>query len=112
MYNAILKGIGHFDRFFYYIKKYYRIYNFYIRNKQFLNQKILYINVREIKKRLGDKKMRNEYEMGTVADYISGLNNVKCVSIEEKEIEKQVEKYLLNVQRAKTNAKIVEALLA
>ena len=66
----------------------------------------------EIKKRLGDKKMRNEYEMVTVADYISGLNNVKCVSIEEKEIEKQVEKYLLNVQRAKTNAKIVEALLA
>ena len=32
--------------------------------------------------------MRNEYEMVTVADYISGLNNVKCVSIEEKEIEK------------------------
>ena len=31
--------------------------------------------------------MRNEYEMVTVADYISGLNNVKCVSIEEKEIE-------------------------
>ena len=29
--------------------------------------------------------MRNEYEMVTVADYISGLNNVKCVSIEEKE---------------------------
>ena len=55
--------------------------------------------------------MRNEYEMVTVADYISGLNNVKCVSIEEKEIEKQVEKYLLNVQRAKTNAERVEALL-
>ena len=56
--------------------------------------------------------MRNEYEMVTVADYINELDNVKCVSIEEKEIEKQVEKYLLNVQRAKTNAKIVEALLA
>ena len=38
---------------------------------------------------------------------LTNLNKTK-----EKEIEKEVEKYLLNVQRAKTNAKIVEALLA
>ena len=56
--------------------------------------------------------MRNEYEMVTVTDYINELDNVKCLSLEEKEIANQVEKYLLNVQRAKTNAKIVEALLA
>ncbi len=56
--------------------------------------------------------MRNDYEMITVKDYVDSLDNVKCLSIEEKEIEASVEKYLLSVQRAKTNAKIVEALLA
>ncbi len=56
--------------------------------------------------------MSNKYEMVTVKDYIDSLDNVKCLSVEEKEIENQVEKYLLNVQRAKTNEKILEALLA
>lgn len=56
--------------------------------------------------------MRKEYEMVTVNEYVKSLDNVKCTSIEEKEIANQVEKYLLNVQRAKTNEKIVEALLA
>ncbi len=56
--------------------------------------------------------MRNDYEMVTVKDYVESLDNVKCLSVEEKEIEKSVEKYLLSIQRAKTNEKIVEALLA
>ena len=56
--------------------------------------------------------MRKEYEMITVADYVNELDEVKCLSVEEKEIAENVEKYLLSVQRAKTNAKIVEALLA
>ena len=56
--------------------------------------------------------MRKEYEMVTVSEYVKSLDNVKCTSIAEKEIANQVEKYLLNVQRAKTNEKIVEALLA
>ena len=83
-----------------------------IKNKQFLNRKILYINVREIKKRLGDKKMRNEYEMVTVKAYVDSLDEVKYNTVSEQEIANEVEKYLLNIRRADTNAKIVEALLA
>ncbi len=56
--------------------------------------------------------MRKDYEMITVKDYVESLNTVRCLTVEEKEIESSVEKYLLSVQRAKTNAKIVEALLA
>lgn len=56
--------------------------------------------------------MSKEYELVTVVDYLKSLDNVKCVSISEKEISEQVEKYLLNVKRSETNAKIVEALLA
>ena len=60
----------------------------------------------------GDKIMRNDYEMITVADYVNTVENVKCLSVEEKEIQAQVERYLLNQKRYETNAKIVEALLA
>ena len=60
----------------------------------------------------GDKVMRNDYGMITVKDYVDSLDSVKCLSVEEKEIAANVEKYLLSIQRAKTNAKIVEALLA
>lgn len=56
--------------------------------------------------------MRNEYEMVTVSSYLDELDEVKCLNLEEKEIAKQVEKYLLNQKRNETNAKIVEALLA
>ncbi len=56
--------------------------------------------------------MRNDYEMITVKDYVESLNDVRCLTVEEKEIEASVEKYLLSIQRAKTNEKIVEALLA
>ena len=56
--------------------------------------------------------MRNDYEMMTVADYVNTVENVKCLSVEEKEIQAQVERYLLNQKRYETNAKIVEALLA
>lgn len=56
--------------------------------------------------------MRRDYEMTTVKAYVDSLDNVKCLSVEEKEIETSVEKYLLSIQRAKTNEKIVEALLA
>lgn len=56
--------------------------------------------------------MRNEYEMVTLTAYVELLDNTTVTSIEEKEIEAQVEKYLLNQKRYETNAKIVEALLA
>jgi len=56
--------------------------------------------------------MRNDYEMITVLDYVNTLDNVKCLTVEEKEIEAEVEKYLLNTKRNETNSKIVEALLA
>ncbi len=56
--------------------------------------------------------MRNEYEMITVSEYINNLETVKVLSVEEQQIEAEIEKYLLSAQRAKTNAKVVEALLA
>ncbi len=56
--------------------------------------------------------MRNDYEMITVADYVNSLDNVKVLSVEEQQIEAEIEKYLLNSKRAETNSKIVEALLA
>ena len=55
--------------------------------------------------------MRNDYEMITVAAYVNNYE-VKYTNINEKEIEREVEKYLLNVKRSETNAKVVEALLA
>ena len=52
--------------------------------------------------------MRNDYEMVTVKAYVVALDN----KVNEEEVSRQVEKYLLSVKRAQTNAKIVEALLA
>ena len=55
--------------------------------------------------------MTNNYEMVTVKSYLDSLGT-ECVSLTEEELSKQVERYLLNVKRAQTNAKIVESLLA
>lgn len=55
--------------------------------------------------------MKKEYEMITLAAYVEKYE-VEYLNNEEKEIEAQVEKYLLNIKRAETNAKVVEALLA
>ncbi len=55
--------------------------------------------------------MSNKYEMVTVKSYVDSLGT-ECVSLTEEEISRQVEKYLLSVKRAQTNAKIVESLLA
>ena len=56
--------------------------------------------------------MRNEYEIVTVKAYVDSLDEVKYNTVSEQEIANEVEKYLLNIRRADTNAKIVEALLA
>ena len=56
--------------------------------------------------------MRNEYEMVTVKAYVDSLDEVKYNTVSEQKIANEVEKYLLNIRRADTNAKIVEALLA
>lgn len=56
--------------------------------------------------------MRNDYEMITVTAYVDSLNEVKCTTVAEAQIIREVEKYLLNAKRNETNAKIVEALLA
>ncbi|MBQ8459622.1 hypothetical protein IJ541_09135 [bacterium] len=56
--------------------------------------------------------MRNDYEMVTVAAYVESLDEVKYTSVTEKEIQAELERYLLNTRRSETNAKIVEALIA
>ncbi len=52
-----------------------------------------------------------KYELVTVESYLNSLE-VSCTSVSEKEIEKQVEKYLSNLKRYENNAKVIEALLA
>ena len=58
--------------------------------------------------------MKNSnYEMVTVNDYVKMLDNeIKYLDNDAKEIRARVERYLLKVRRAQTNAKILEALLA
>lgn len=55
--------------------------------------------------------MKKTYEMITLKNYIKTYG-VEYSNPEEKDIEKQLEKYLLSKQRNETNAKIIEALLA
>lgn len=57
--------------------------------------------------------MKKDYQMVTVYDYMKMLDNeVKYLDKDTKEIKANVEKYLLNMRRAQTNAKILETLLA
>ena len=52
-------------------------------------------------------------QMVTVCDYMKMLDEeVKYLNNDAKEIRKNVEKYLLSMRRANTNAKILESLLA
>ena len=59
---------------------------------------------------IGESEMKKIYEMVTLKKYLDTYD-VKCVNPTEKEIEKQIERYLLNKQRNETNAKTIEALL-
>lgn len=54
--------------------------------------------------------MKNKHQMITVCEYLKMLD-VKYVNKDEQELKANVEKYLLSVQRANTNAKILEELL-
>ena len=56
--------------------------------------------------------MAKDYGMITLKAYIDALDSDNTVSVAQSEIEEKVEKYLLNVQRAKTNALIIESLLS
>ena len=58
--------------------------------------------------------MNKEYQMVTVYDYLKMLDkeNVTYVNTDAKKIKENVEKYLLNMRRAETNAKLLEVLLA
>ena len=54
-----------------------------------------------------------DYQMITVCEYVNMLDNeVKYLDSDAKAIKANVEKYLLYMRRANTNAKILEALLA
>ena len=57
--------------------------------------------------------MKNNYQMVTVKEYLSMLDNdVKYLDTDAQEIKANVKKYLLSIRRAQTNAKILESLLA
>ena len=57
--------------------------------------------------------MNKEYQMVTVYDYLKMLDkDVKYVNNDAKTIKENVEKYLINIRLAQTNAKLLEVLLA
>lgn len=56
--------------------------------------------------------MKNAYKMITLQSYIRELDDKNVVSLTDKSLEQKVEAYLLSRQRAASNVKIVEALLA
>lgn len=65
------------------------------------------------KKKICGEKMNKEYQMVTVYDYLKMLDkDVKYVNNDAKTIKENVEKYLINMRRAQTNAKLLEVLLA
>jgi len=59
-------------------------------------------------------KMKNSnYQMITVDEYIKMLDNeVQYLDNDARQIRASIERYLLKMRRAQTNAKILEALLA
>ncbi len=58
--------------------------------------------------------MKNQaYQMVTVCEYLNLLDNEgKYIDDNAQALQASVEKYLLSMRRAKTNAKILESLLA
>lgn len=56
--------------------------------------------------------MKKNYEMITLKNYINSLEDKNIISLNDKSIELAVEKYMLSLKRAETNAKTLEALLA
>ena len=55
---------------------------------------------------------KNNYQMITVKEYVNMLDNeVTYLDTDAKELKASVEKYLIKVRRAQTNAKILESLL-
>lgn len=58
--------------------------------------------------------MKNQaYQMVTVCEYLNLLDNEgKYIDDNAQALQASVEKYLLSIRRAKTNAKILESLLA
>lgn len=56
--------------------------------------------------------MKRKYEFITLHNYIESLGDKNVISLNDKSIEIEVEKYLLSLKRAESNAKVVEALLA
>ena len=56
---------------------------------------------------------KNSYQTVTVKEYVNMLDKeVEYLNNDAKEIKANVEKYLRQVRRAQTNAKILESLLA
>lgn len=56
--------------------------------------------------------MAKNYEMITLNAYLENLDEKRVISLNDQSIELAVEKYLLSVKRAESNAKTLEALLA
>ncbi len=56
---------------------------------------------------------KNSYQMITVKEYVNMLDDeVTYLDADAKELKASVEKYLLKIRRAQTNAKILETLLS
>lgn len=98
-------------------KKYNKLQQIYTNSilfTQFLNTKILYINVREMnkKKSKGGIYMRkSNYEFITLNAYIDNLDDRNVISLNDKSIEREVEKYLSKLKKIESDANTVEYLV-
>lgn len=55
--------------------------------------------------------MKKKYELVTLKSYINSLDSRNVISLNDKSIELEVEKYLLSLKKAVSNAKILEVLV-
>ncbi len=59
----------------------------------------------------GSDIMKKDYGIVSISEYLKLVKDVKCLSISDSEVNMKLGRYLLNLRRYETNAKILESLI-
>lgn len=59
----------------------------------------------------GPDIMKKDYGIVSISEYLKLVKDVKCLSISDSEVNMKLGRYLLNLRRYETNAKILESLI-
>ncbi len=59
----------------------------------------------------GSDIMKKDYGIVSISEYLKLVKDVKCLSISNSEVNMKLGRYLLNLRRYETNAKILESLI-